>query len=121
MFNTSCKKNDDTKPSTLAEKILGTWKVTSINRDGSELLPIFVSSATFIFKSDKTTTSKITILGSEEVSQGTYIVNENAKTMTVTDTDGEVTVIAVVIGGSNGTFTDTDVDGVVTITKATKQ
>ncbi len=122
LSTSSCKKDEDPKPATIAESLVGTWNLTSLNGGGIEFIPVFISSGKLTFKSDKTLTVVITsVMDGDETTQLTYSVDETAKTLTTTETDGTVSVQTIALDGTKLTLTGTETDGTVTILKATKQ
>ena len=80
----SCKKDDDTKPVTLKEKLAGKWEITSFNVGGSEYFGVIIDHATLQFESYTGSEGnfKQTVLytdGENDETLGTYSVVESTK------------------------------------------
>lgn len=121
----SCKKDDDTKPLTLKEKLAGKWELTSFNVGGSEYFGLIMDHATFQFDSYTGTEGnfKQTIHytdGENDETSGTYSVVESTKKLKMIS-EGEVIEVTFNIIQSNQLEMTGEKDGEVILIKATRQ
>ncbi len=117
----SCKKDNNIKPTSLSESIIGTWILNSVTVDGNELIPTLMTSGTLTFNPDSTFVSVTNTFIGVQTTMQTYTVDETTKTLTTTKTNGIVYILSVQLNGNKITLSYTDEDGQFNVFKATKQ
>lgn len=126
MFSlTSCDKDDDTTPTTIKNKIVGTWDFTSFKVANSEYMGVIVDSASVTFEAFTGTEGDFeqTILyteGEQEEISGKYTVDEAKKEVKMTY-DGETEVVKITFNGSDKMEWNTTQDGKQVVAKTERR
>ena len=80
----ACSNNDDDSFFTQdLDRIIGIWNVRSYTIDGFQALGNQFQTMTVEFKEDSKVTTRIESINGTDIDEGTYIINEAAKMMTI--------------------------------------
>ncbi len=120
----SCKKDDNTKPQTLKDGILGSWNITSFKVGGTEYMGSVVKSSTLKYEAFTGTQGNFTqtvnyVDNSNESTNGKYSVDEVSKEIKMTTIDEEI-IAKINIKDDNLELTG-EQDGEVLLVKAAKK
>ncbi len=99
----ACKKDNDTKPKTLKEQLVGKWNITSFKLGDNEYIGTLVDSASIQYDSFTGTQGnfKQNVVFSdntEVTTSGKYTVNESTKEVKMLTIDDEITAKITVNG-----------------------
>jgi len=91
----SCKKDNNTKPQTLKEGIVGTWNITSFKVGGTEYMGSVVKFSSLKYEAFTGTQGNFTqavtyVDNSNESTNGKYSVDEVSKEVKMTTVDEEI-------------------------------
>ena len=121
----SCKKDDDTKPVTLKEKLAGKWEITSFNVGGTEYMGFVLDNASLQYDAytGAEGSFKQTVLytdGENDETLGTYSVVESTKLIKMSS-DGELIEATFNITQNDQLELTGEKDGEVVKIKATRK
>jgi hypothetical protein len=118
----SCKKDKDP---TLAERLVGTWDVTSFTVDGVELVNFVMQTFTMRYNEVQGGEGAfrwtiVYVDGSTEVTNGFFSVNEENESIRL-EADGEVIRLDIDLRNNNSVVLSGNVDGESVVLRATRE